>query len=117
MPKKNIEQLDELKKSTLGSYVKKASADAVDKMDDSGQELSFGDPEVGMKLSDKAGKRLAGVTKATDRLTKEDYVSEDEGFDVDPEIHARNVERTRKRLNRMPGFTKMNSPEKQQRIR
>jgi hypothetical protein len=116
MPKKNIEQLDELKKSTLGSYVKKASADAVDKMDDSGQELSFGDPEVGMKLSDKAGKRLAGVSKATDRLTKEDYVSEDEGFDVDPEIHARNVERTRKRLNRMPGFTKMNSPEKQQRI-
>jgi len=80
MPKKNIEQLDELKKSTLGSYVKKASADAVDKMDDSGQELSHGSIETGMKLSDKARKRLAGVSKATDRLTKEEYdaLSEEE---------------------------------------
>jgi hypothetical protein len=68
-----VERLDELSKKTLGSYVKKASADAVDKTDDAGAELSHGDPRTGMKLINKANKRLVGVGKAADRLSKEEY--------------------------------------------
>ena len=67
----DVEQVDELSKKTLGSYAKRASADAVtrgikygEKMDQSGSNK---------KELDKMNKREAGVRKAVDRLTKEDY--------------------------------------------
>ena len=65
-------RLSELKKSTLGSYVKKASKDAVKKTRQSDEEDEYGDPEEGEKLDIKAQKRMAGVNKAVDKLTKED---------------------------------------------
>lgn len=68
-------KLSELKKSTLGSYVKKASKDAVKKTRDSDAEDEYGDPDEGEKLDKKAQKRMAGVNKAVDKLTKEAAMS------------------------------------------
>lgn len=68
-------RLSELKKSTLGSYVKKASKDAVKKTRQSDAEDEYGDPEEGEKLDKKAQKRMTGVNKAVDKLTKEAVIS------------------------------------------
>ena len=64
-------RLSELKKSTLGSYVKKASKDAVQKTRDADYEDEYGDPDESEKLEKKTKNRMAGVNKAVDRLTKE----------------------------------------------
>jgi hypothetical protein len=86
-------QIDELKKSTLGSYIKKASHDvatnsaataryserankALDKMktgDYSGDGQRRKDTAVADKAFNKSWKRRQGIAKATDRLTKESY--------------------------------------------
>lgn len=63
--KEDVEQIDELSKKTLGSYVKKASDDAVVK-----SALSVGDK--GGKRWKATLKRLKGIHKASDKLTKED---------------------------------------------
>lgn len=60
-----VEELDELSKSTLGSYAKKASLDSVMRM---GKAATDGDH----KEAEKAGKRYGNVVKAVDRLTKEE---------------------------------------------
>ena len=76
----DVEQIDELKKSTLASYAKKA-----------GDESSYYSFAAGSRsekdpqrlVSDKlAMKRLTGVNKAVDRLAKEDVESvEENAFD------------------------------------
>ena len=68
-------RLSELKKSTLGSYVKKANKDAVKKTRDADAADEYGDPDEGDKLDKKAQKRMAGVNKAVDKLTKEAAMS------------------------------------------
>jgi len=85
-------QLDELSKKTLGSYIKKASSNAVTSR---GLSKDFnhnadhnvdGNPEgnrtAANMFNKKANKRLQGISKATDKLTKEsvDELSE-YGFD------------------------------------
>ena len=75
-----VEDLDELSKKTLGSYVKKASQSAASTAYQSGNTAarSYDSPEKdkmmarsGQDLS-KSFKRVKGVAKATDRLTKEE---------------------------------------------
>jgi hypothetical protein len=73
------EQIDELKKSTLGSYVKKASNSASMRAYNAGGESARFAGEPISKRPDSYGadrkvavKRLKGIDKATDRLTKED---------------------------------------------
>jgi hypothetical protein len=72
-------QLDELDKSTLGSYVKKASKDVEDKSTDKEWHRNMwagdypvrgGKKEVKQKQA-AIDKRQAGIGKAVDRLTKE----------------------------------------------
>ena len=70
------EQVDELKKSTLGSYVKKASMDASDQAYSAGVRGSEDKHSI-VNLR-KAEKRQIGVEKAVDRLTKEDVEQVDE---------------------------------------
>ena len=81
--KEEVEQLDELSKSTLGSYTKKASRDATitrkigaDFENDAKRSRSPGMKAAANSLSDKykskSWKRKAGIDKAVDRLTKED---------------------------------------------
>lgn len=61
--------LYELSKKTLGSYIKKASGDAADKASRMHNSFTTSDDRVGSFK--KALKRLKGVNKATDKLTKE----------------------------------------------
>ena len=73
MQTEDYEQLDELSKSTLGSYVKKASDNAAMHAADYGKYGKEQKSLYGGKSPSyaKAVKRLHGVSKATDRLTKE----------------------------------------------
>jgi hypothetical protein len=72
--KEEIEQLDELSKSTLGSYATKAADDARVKKDASTSLVQRykGYSSKSFEKSDKADKRLEGVKKAVSRLTKEE---------------------------------------------
>lgn len=62
--------LKEVSKSTLGSYIKKASDDAT--------KHSYIAAKTGnLDTVSKASKRIRGIAKATDKLTKEDFSSEE----------------------------------------
>ena len=95
-----VEELDELKKSTLGNYIKRASGDAANKMHDASAYASIATNaqktdasskewmSAAHKLSNKAQSRLKGIDKATDKLTKEEAEELDtrgvaEDFEVD----------------------------------
>jgi len=80
------ETISELKKSTLGSYVKKASDSATMSAYGAGGESQRLAGEPVSKRPDTYGtdrkvalKRLRGIGKAADRLTKEDTVLETKG--------------------------------------
>lgn len=78
LTKEEVEELDEISKATLGSYVKKASVDAAVHTD------KFGRGGTGVTYSNTAGvadKRLKGVSKAVDKLTKESFDIEDYSFE------------------------------------
>jgi len=64
------EQIDELSKSTLGSYIKKSSYDAT--------ERAASEPVGDIAADDEAKKekRLSGIGKAVTRLTKEEQIDE-----------------------------------------
>jgi two-component sensor histidine kinase len=75
MTKEEVEELDELSKSTLGSYVKKASKDSRNKALDVGSEMtSTSDASVqsAIKKFNKSAKRVKGISTAVDKLTKEE---------------------------------------------
>jgi hypothetical protein len=76
--KEEVEQIDELKKSTLASYAKKAGDESSYYSFAAGSR-SAKDPQ--RLVSDKlAMKRLSGVNKAVDRLAKEDVQLDEEGM-------------------------------------
>lgn len=62
-----VEELDELSKKTLGSYIKKASDNAITAVDDSHIKGTNKGTAYGQAI-----KRSKGIAKATDRLTKEE---------------------------------------------
>jgi hypothetical protein len=65
--KEEVEELDELSKKTLGSYVKKASRNLA------GREYKRGaEKDASMSNLQKSYKRDMGITKAVDKLTKEE---------------------------------------------
>jgi hypothetical protein len=66
--KESVEQIDELSKTTLGSYVKKANQSAMSAAHAVGSKRGAASDEHINKMF----KRKAGVNKAVDRLTKED---------------------------------------------
>jgi hypothetical protein len=87
MMSEDFEQLDELSKSTLGSYVKKAAADATisRKVASDFEHMSARAKKPSMKASaselekeykSKSWKRRDNIGKAVDRLTKEEVVVE-----------------------------------------
>jgi len=72
MMSEDFEQLDELSKKTLGSYVKKASLDNADR------GINYGYNSSGNHKSlDKMVKRSKNIDKAVDKLTKEEFYLED----------------------------------------
>lgn len=78
------EQLDELSKTTLKSYVKKASGGlhgAARHAFDAGKHLALGNDAETDKSFAKSRKRISGIEKAVDKLTKEEQEVElDEGL-------------------------------------
>jgi hypothetical protein len=77
--KEEVEQIQELSKSTLGSYVKKAAKDSVVQGFAMGDNVANKNWKAGSKASNAAGNRVKGVARATDRLTKEDTENIQEG--------------------------------------
>jgi hypothetical protein len=69
LTKEEAEQIDELSKKTLGSYVKKAGGSDLKGV---GQRMSEYGRTGDIKHLNKAIKRAHGVEKAVDRLTKEE---------------------------------------------
>lgn len=71
----DILALDEISKDTLSSYIKKASRSAVNKAENLGVKIGRELEATGhvrkAPWPGKAEKRLRGIAKATDRLTKE----------------------------------------------
>lgn len=78
--KEEVEAILELSKKTLGSYVKKASVDAVTKAID---HTNKPDSKVGKKIV----KRLVGVSIATSRLAKEEVEPIEEGGQIKRQIN------------------------------
>lgn len=84
--KEEAEQIDELSKDTLGSYVKKSS-DAADKhlkLANSAAQRSKtkADTAQYMKHSEKFGKRIGGIVTAKKKLNNEETVAEDKWTDI-----------------------------------
>jgi hypothetical protein len=113
MNKEEVEQIDELKKSTLASYVKKASHDVAAKgaatrqfANDSeaarkGEDYS--EARKKMKMADKtfakSWKRREGMAKAVDKLAKEEVEQIDE-LSVNKMLkYSDAAEKDRKKLN------------------
>jgi hypothetical protein len=71
-------QLDEISKKTLGSYVKKASANIASTSADNARDYATGNRPVGInKKGVKIMKRTKYVNKAVDKLTQEEVQSAD----------------------------------------
>jgi len=75
LTKEEFEQLDELSKKTLGSYVKKAAGDISRTMDAHGKSKDF---DTSVALSNRELKRRTGLVQAVDKLTKEEFEQLDE---------------------------------------
>ena len=92
--KEEVQQVDELKKSTLASYVKRATGDAISKSHTSQFNLQKGEQardkgqkkiakkyfDKGQKASDKVMKRFHGINRAANKLTpgkdKDEYLAD-----------------------------------------
>lgn len=66
------EQIDELSKGTLGSYIKKAAGHAAGSAAATAAIASSSNPKVPGKVKRDLRNRLTGISKATDKLTKEE---------------------------------------------
>lgn len=76
-----VEELDELSKKTLGSYIKKASEKAIQHAHAQDVEDLMRrdrDPSLVRHHADKKWKRLKGINKATDKLAQEEVEELDE---------------------------------------
>ena len=70
-----VENLDELKKSTLGSYVAKGSKDLADRRFDQGdsEKRKYEPDEADDKEDKKLDKREEGIARAAKKLSKEEF--------------------------------------------
>ncbi len=76
LTKEEVEELDELSKKTLGSYVKNAQGTILAKGMEMQQQVNRGSSDSArQKTAKKVSNRLIGVNKAVDRLTKEDIIN------------------------------------------
>ncbi|NBO70573.1 hypothetical protein EBV26_08815 [bacterium] len=76
-----VEQIDELSKKTLGNYVKKAAGHAAGSAAATAAIASSSNPKVPEKTKRDLRNRMTGISKAADKLTKEetDIQERDEG--------------------------------------
>jgi hypothetical protein len=82
--KEEVEQIDELSKKTLGSYVKKASRNLA------GREYKRGaEKDASTSNLQKSYKRDMGITKAVDKLTKEEVELDEVSQETLRNYHAK----------------------------
>lgn len=86
LAKEEVEQIDELSKTTLGSYVKKAAFDLGQKGISAGQT---DDKSKWLPITKKMNKRTDSIVRATDKLTKEEVEQVDERKLSEPEMKKR----------------------------
>ena len=124
--KEEVQQVDELKKSTLGSYIKRATGDAIsrshssqfnlqrgvearDKGDKKGAKAHFKKSE---KESKKTMDRFHGINRAAGKLTpgkdKDEYLADKNpvkvgGYKTFKQKHSSNVKATNESLNKLIG--------------
>lgn len=89
--KEDAEQIDELSKKTLASYVKKAGGASLGSVGDLMYQAANADPTAKdnrrVDLFKKAGKRAKGVERAASRLAKEE-AEHDDGWYAHKEMHG-----------------------------
>ena len=124
--------LDELKKTTMGSYIAKASKDLADRRFDQGdsEKRKYDPDESDEKEDKKLDKREQGIARAAKKITKEEliksgifneeeiakfiWVEFDEGYQRNPEKdpeYNKDPDRKRSRAERMADpKTGINSP-------
>jgi hypothetical protein len=73
--KEEVEQIDELKKSTLGSYVKKASKDVADRSFDHGESerRQYDDHPDDEREGKRIETRKKGISRAVDKMMKKEH--------------------------------------------
>jgi hypothetical protein len=82
MKKEEVEELDELSKKTLGSYVKKATGDAVTKAYKAGDVR---DKDSGKNYMKALGRQI-GISKATSKLAKEEAELDEAAPKIKPDF-------------------------------
>ncbi|CAB4142814.1 hypothetical protein UFOVP447_42 [uncultured Caudovirales phage] len=93
------EALDELSKKTMGSYVSKASKSATGLMAGAAAIGAAGGSAHGREMGRTAVKRLKGIDRAVNKLTKEDIINRAVEKYVPEEIKFTPEERLLKRLD------------------
>ena len=76
--KEEVEQIDELKKKTMGSYIAKASKDLADRRFDQGdsEKRKYEPDEEDEKEDKKLDKREEGIARAAKKMAKEETINE-----------------------------------------
>ena len=78
MAKEEVEELDELSKKTLGSYVKKAAGNMAGNATVGAAQASSSMKQSSPDVKRNIKNRMTGIAKATDKLTKEEAENLDE---------------------------------------
>jgi hypothetical protein len=76
LAKEEVEQIDELSKKTLGSYVKKASGDLASSIHYERDAEENDDPEAAGVYAQRAGNRISGLQRAGKKIAKEEVEQE-----------------------------------------
>ena len=108
--KEEVEKINELKKSTLGSYVKKASKDLANQSFDHGEDehRQYGDPEDTEREADMKKRerdienRQKGINRAATKLSKEETELKERSL-TEPEMKKKE-EIVKSMKKKMPGF-------------
>lgn len=75
-----VEQIDELSKKTLGSYVKKSAGNMAGNAAVSAAQASSSMRKSSPEVKRNIGNRMKGIARATDKLTNEEVEQIDEAF-------------------------------------
>jgi hypothetical protein len=96
--KEEVEQIDELSKSTLGSYVKKAN----DSTKNAAMNLGYkaGRKEGGSEFISTITKRRTGIEKASDKLAKEEVEQIDEVQDINDPLDPNRMDNRNRSVKR-----------------
>lgn len=102
-----IEQIDELSKKTLGSYVTKAARSAASNVAGAvASGMSNGNKEDQRSMGRTYAKRLKGVDTAAKKLSKEDVINTAIDKYIPEEVKLTVKQRFEQRLNDVPEFHK-----------